>query len=375
MEENQVPDSKTPRRDPKAPNPHAVPTRTIVIIFAVMIIGVSLGSILVLKHADPKPRRSRLGMGHVNVTTTQPGVREKDGMVWIAPRTFLMGSANGNPDEQPVHEVSVRGFWMDKTEVTNAEFEKFIQATGYKTVAERAPQFEGVDDEMNVPGSLVFTPPLESKPGANENEAVLERWSYVPGANWRQPEGQGSTIKGRENYPVVHIAWEDAVAYAKWAGKRLPTEAEWECAARGGVNDQPYIWGSEKLPGGKWPANIFQGEFPQENTALDGFTGAAPVASFPPNAFGLHDMAGNVWEWCSDWYRPDYYQKSPKISPPGPPDSYDPNEPGMPKKVVRGGSFLCSDSHCTGYRPSARMKVATDTGLNHTGFRCVRDEP
>jgi formylglycine-generating enzyme required for sulfatase activity len=366
--------SELNRKKPAGPNPHAVPPKTIALICAVVFAGIGLGSILVIKNADPKPRRSRLGLGHV-VSSSKPGPRLKDGMVWIGPRTFIMGSNEGNPDERPEHEVSLRGFWIDQTEVTNEQFKKFVDATGHKTVAERPPHFEGVAPEANVPGSLVFTPPLASNTNATDEAQALERWTYAPGADWRHPEGAGSSIAGREKHPVTQIAWEDAQAYAKWAGKRLPTEAEWECAARGGVNHLPYVWGDQKLPAGKWPANLFQGDYPSHNTALDGFTGTAPVGSFPPNGFGLYDMAGNVWEWCSDWYQPDYYQHSPKANPKGPEKSVDPAEPDIPKKVIRGGSFLCSESHCAGYRPSARLKVAIDTGLNHTGFRCVKDEP
>ncbi|MBI3850952.1 MAG: formylglycine-generating enzyme family protein [Verrucomicrobia bacterium] len=294
-------------------------------------------------------------------------------MVWIPGGTFWMGSDEGQTDERPLHEVTVNGFWMDKTEVTNEQFEKFVRATGYVTVAERKPDpkdFPGVPSENLVPGSIVFTPP----PGEVALDNHFAWWSYVPGANWRHPEGPDSTIQGREKFPVVHVSWDDAMAYAKWAGNRLPTEAEWEFAARGGLARQPYVWGKEQVPGGKWQANIWQGRFPNENTLADGFKGAAPVASFPPNGYGLYDVAGNVWEWCADWYLPDYYAHSPKENPPGPDTSFDPNEPGVMKRVQRGGSYLCSDLYCIGYRPSARMKSTPDTGLSHTGFRCVRSK-
>jgi formylglycine-generating enzyme required for sulfatase activity len=295
-------------------------------------------------------------------------------MMWIPSGTFLMGSDSGRPDEAPVHPVTLNGFWMDKTEVTNEEFQKFVEATGYVTVAERKPdvkEFPGAAPEALVPGSVVFSPPDEDPGLANH----FAWWKYLPGANWRQPEGPGSTIDGREKHPVTHVAWEDAKAYAKWAGKRLPTEAEWEYAGRGGLNQEPYVWGKVKTPHDKQMANLWQGKFPMENTAADGFKATAPVASFAPNGYGLYDMAGNVWEWCADWYRPDAYERNEPLNPKGPTDSFDPNEPGTMKRVIRGGSYLCSDLYCIGYRPSARMKSAPDTGLSHTGFRCVKDGP
>ena len=294
-----------------------------------------------------------------------------NGMIWIPGGTFWMGSADGRPDELPVHQVTMTGFWIDKAEVSNEQFEQFVRATGYVTVAERPPdpnEFPGADPKLLVPGSVVFTPPAEEVP-LNDASAW---WRYVPGANWRHPEGPVSSITGREKFPVVQVAWDDAVAYAKWAGKRLPTEAEWEYAARGGLDRQPYVWGAEQVPDGKWQANIWQGRFPNQNTGGDGFIGLAPVASFPPNGYGLYDMAGNVWEWCADWYRPDYYANSPTNNPPGPADSFDPEEPGAKKRVQRGGSFMCSDIYCSGYRPGARMKCTPDTGLSHSGFRCVK---
>lgn len=294
-----------------------------------------------------------------------------NGMVWVPGGKFLMGSPAGQADEKPVHEVRVDGFWMDATEVTNEQFEKFVKATRYVTVAEQKPDpklYPGAPPEKLAPGSVVFRPPA--------GEVSLENhylwWEYVPGANWRHPEGAGSTIVGREKHPVVHVCWFDAAKYAEWAGKRLPTEAEWEYASRGGLIQKPYVWGDEKVPDRNWKANIWQGTFPGENTAEDRFRETAPVASFEPNGYGLYDMAGNVWEWCQDWYLPDYYARSSAENPKGPGTSYDPNEPGVPKRVQRGGSYLCSDVYCSGYRPSARMKASPDTGLSHSGFRCVQ---
>ena len=266
---------------------------------------------------------------------------------------------------------------MDKTEVTNDQFARFVKATKYVTLAEKAPRaedFPGAPPENLVAGSVVFAPP-DHPVKLNDH---FQWWSYVKGANWRHPEGPKSAIKDRGNYPVVHIAYEDVLAYAKWAGKRLPTEAEYEFAQRGGLERKPYTWGDELKPGGKFMANTFQGHFPDKNTKEDGHEHAAPVASFPPNPYGLYDMAGNVWEWTSDWYRHDYYQtlaaQGPVArNPPGPADSFDPSEPGVKKKVHRGGSFLCTDQYCARYIAGGRGKGEPDTGTNHVGFRLVRE--
>jgi len=322
------------------------------------------------------------------------------GMVWIPGGEFSMGSKDprgdicgGNEpmdDARPVHRVQVDGFWMDRTEVTNAEFARFVAATKYITVAERplkASDFPGVPAAQLAPGSIVFTPPGAAVPLDN----VLRWWAWVPGANWRHPEGPASNLDGRDNFPVVHIAYEDAAAYAAWAGKDLPTEAQWEFAARGGLSGNAYAWGNELNPGGKWMANIFEGHFPNENTRVDGFAGAAPVASFPANGYGLHDVAGNVWEWCKDWYLPQSANAALRTNtglaaanngaallvlknPTGPTqaESFDPAEPGMAKRVQRGGSFLCTDQYCTRYMVGTRGKGAPDTGSNHAGFRCIK---
>ncbi|GGC44706.1 hypothetical protein GCM10011386_41270 [Parapedobacter defluvii] len=294
-------------------------------------------------------------------------------MVYVKGGTFRMGTSEFE-DASPVHEVTVDGFWMDEHEVTNAQFARFVSATGYQTVAERPldpKDFPNVPLDALQPGSAVFTPPDHAVGLENH----LQWWKYVMGASWRQPEGPGSSIKGRENEPVVHIAYEDAAAFAKWAGKRLPTEAEWEFAARAGKPTSKYYWGNELKPDGKWSANVYQGSFPVKDVAEDGYKGIAPVKSYPANAFGLYDMDGNVWEWCSDYYRPDYYKSSPAKNPKGPNDSYDPMEPGAVKRVQRGGSFLCNEQYCERYIAGSRGKGEISSGSNNLGFRCVSDEP
>jgi formylglycine-generating enzyme required for sulfatase activity len=317
--------------------------------------------------------------------TPAPGVAPER-MAWIPGGEFSMGSERSSEslcglpgvtrDALPVHRVYVDGFWMDKTDVTNEQFEKFVNATGYITVAERVPtkeEFPTAPPENLVAGSVVFTPPDHPVPLQNH----YQWWSYVPGANWRHPLGPNSDLKGKEKYPVVQVAYEDALAYAKWAGKRLPTEAEWEFAARGGLAGKLYAWGDELRPKGKWMANIYEGQFPVKDTGEDGFAGIAPVAQFPANAYGLYDMAGNVWQWCSDWYRPDYYADLAAASgvvrnPTGPDTSFDPAEPTEKKHVHRGGSFLCTDQYCTRYMVGTRGKGESSTGSNHLGLRCVQ---
>src|SRR5262245_10476871 len=299
-----------------------------------------------------------------------------DGMVWIPGGEFAMGS-EVFPDAQPVHRVAVDGFWMDTTEVTNAEFDRFARATGYVTVAERVPRAEdypGAPPENLVAGSVVFSPPPTEVPLDDH----YRWWTYTRGANWRHPEGPGTAIEGRMDHPVVHVAGEDVLAYAQWADKRLPTEAEWEFAARGGLDGKPYVWGDDFKPDGKYMANTFQGHFPDKNTADDGWVKTSPVKAFPANGYGLYGMAGNVWEWVTDWYRPDYYARlaaSGEVThnPKGPSDSFDPSQPGVAKRVQKGGSFLCTDQYCSRYMPGGRGKGEPDTGTNHTGFRCVRD--
>jgi formylglycine-generating enzyme required for sulfatase activity len=306
-------------------------------------------------------------------------------MAWIPGGEFSMGAQDppdtnevgmqATRDSRPIHRVYVDGFYMDKTDVTNREFALFVKATGYVTFAERTPRaedFPGAPPENLVAGSVVFSPPDHPVPLDNH----FQWWSYVHGANWRHPLGPQSDIAGKENYPVVHIAYADAEAYAKWAGKRLPTEAEWEFAARGGAAGKPFVWGDDFRPQGKWMANIHEGHFPNQDTGQDGYVGIAPVAQYPPNAYGLFDMSGNVWQWTSDWYRADYYQQLSATgqiarNPQGPDSSLDPAEPGPAKRAQRGGSFLCTDQYCSRYVVGTRGKGEVSTGTNHLGFRCV----
>ena len=367
------------------PNPHAVSPVKIIVIIVVVLIGVGIGSLFGLKKAGTDYARRNeppKGLGHVAPVAKPASEATSSGntndMVWIPGGTFWMGSDGGQTDEKPVHKVTVDGFWIDKYEVTNEQFDRFARVTGYVTVAERPPKpedYPGVDPSQLVAGSIVFAPTEEeiAEEDLKNPMTHMRWWRYVAGADWRHPEGKETTIQGREKHPVVHVCWEDAVAYCKWAGKRLPTEAEWEYAARGGLDQKPFSWGDQLMPTGKWMANIWQGKFPVQNKLDDGFRSTGPVGTYAANGYGLFDMAGNVWEWCADWYTPDYYENSVERNPKGPDSSYDPNEPGVMKKVTRGGSYLCSDSYCLGYRPSARMKTSPDTGLSHTGFRCVMD--
>lgn len=307
-----------------------------------------------------------------------------DGMVWIPGGEFTMGSDHplSRPDERPMHRVRVDGFWMDVTEVTNGEFAKFVEATGYVTTAEIPPDVDAIMSQLPpgtpppprenlVAASMVFNPPDHAVP----LDDIRRWWVWTPGASWKNPEGKGSSLAGREDHPVVQVSWDDAMAYATWAGKRLPTEAEWEFAARGGLDGQPFVWGAAPLSETKPQSNVWQGQFPNANTTADGYVGTAPACSFEPNGYGLCDMSGNVWEWCSDWFRPDGYalQAGEDIvtNPRGPAQSADPRRPFMAQRVQRGGSFLCNDEYCASYRPSARMGCSPDTGMSHVGFRCV----
>ncbi|HET6182195.1 MAG TPA: formylglycine-generating enzyme family protein [Acetobacteraceae bacterium] len=318
-------------------------------------------------------------MTHALVENAADTSEAPPGMRWIPGGTFLMGAEGTYPEEAPVHHVTVSGFWMDACAVTNADFAAFVQATGYRTIAERPPDpaaYPGARRELLKPGSLVFFMP---RAPVNMND-IHSRWAYVPGASWRAPEGPGSTIEDRANHPAVHIAFEDAVAYAEWAGKALPTEAEWEFAARGGLEGARFCWGDEFMPGGRYVANTWQGKFPFQDLGADGFIGRAPVGSFPPNGYGLFDMAGNVWEWTTDWFsdrHPDQAE-APCCVPRDPRGgakvlSYDRAQPAIrfPRKVIKGGSYLCAPNYCRRYRPAARHPQMIDTGTCHIGFRCV----
>jgi sulfatase modifying factor 1 len=366
------------------------------LIAAVLIITGLIAAVLIAAGVLARPtRRPRPGLGQTAgetgsgafrptvADTTRPPRAAPPGMVWIPGGEFSMGAADA-PDDggdapladaRPVHRVHVDGFWIDRTEVTNAEFAKFVRATGYVTVAERTPRaedFPGTPAANLVAGAVVFTPP----PGPVPLDDELRWWRYVKGASWRHPLGPGSDLRGRSSYPVVQVAWDDAVAYARWAHKRLPTEAEFELAARGGLSGMRYAWGDELRPGGRYMANTWQGHFPDRDAGDDGAAGLAAVASYPANGYGLFDMTGNVWEWCSDWYRRDTYAVDARAGvahdPRGPDSSFDPAEPGVPKRVMRGGSFLCTSQFCARYLVGSRGKGEPSTGSNHVGFRCVK---
>jgi formylglycine-generating enzyme required for sulfatase activity len=310
-----------------------------------------------------------------------------EGMVWIEGGTYTMGSSDSYAEahEGPEVVVEVSGFYMDATEVTNSQYAQFVEATGYVTVAERDIDWEQIKQELPpgtpkpadsllAAGSLVFSPP----PGKVPLDNIHQWWLWVVGADWRHPLGPESNIEGKENHPVVHLAYEDVDAYCKWVGKRLPTEAEWEYAAKGNAEGKQFQWGEELTPEGKYLANFFQGDFPHDNHTSDGFERTAPVGTYPPNAYGLYDMIGNVWEWTSDYYRPDTKKEYVALgakgckNPTGPQSSFDPNDPyATEKRVVKGGSYLCSEQYCSNYRPTSRMATSFDSGQSHLGFRCV----
>lgn len=343
-------------------------------LLGTLIVAGALGSARFKPRNAAKPAPSGMAPKINDLPAPEPSPR---GMKWIPGGIFAMGCPDcGLEDALPVHWVEIDGFWMDETPVTNAQFEQFADATGYVTVAERKPKaedFPGVPESALVPGSAVFAPPEHDIPLFN----AYAWWRYVSGASWRHPEGPGSDLDGRRDHPAVQVAYEDAHRYCAWARKALPTEAQYELAARGGLHGKRYSWGDELKPGGRWPANIWQGKFPTKNTAEDGYRGTSPVKAFPPNGYGLYDMAGNVWQWTEDWYRPDTYpaRASQPLTkqPRGPDRSFDPQEPGVKKRVQRGGSFLCSDRYCTRYLVGSRGKGAVDSGSSNVGFRCIQE--
>ena len=329
------------------------------------------------------PQVNTSSSGH---TTTSSTNNRREGMVWIEGGVFAMGADNeqGRRDEYPKHSVRVNGFYMDITEVNNEQFALFVNATGYVTTAEKDVDWnemkkqlpEGTPkpaDSLLKAASLVF---IQTTTAVNLQD-YSQWWTWKVGANWRHPKGPGSDIVGKEKYPVVHISWDDAMAYCKWAGKRLPTEAEWEYAARGGLTNTIYPWGLEHVDSSRSKCNYWQGSFPFQNEVKDGYIGSSPVGTFPANNYGLFDMAGNVWEWTADLYHHDYYStftNKTADNPKGPLTSYDPDEPLITKRVIRGGSFLCNESYCSGYRVAARMKTSADSAMEHLGFRCVADK-
>jgi formylglycine-generating enzyme len=299
-------------------------------------------------------------------------------MIWVPGGEFMMGSEDFYPEERPVRRVAVEGFWMDKSTVTAAEFRRFVRETRYVTVAERPldpVDYPDADPDLLVPGSLVF----HKTAGPVDLNDVRNWWRYTPGAYWKRPQGRGSTINGRDRHPVVHVADEDAQAYAAWAAKELPTEAEWEFAARGGLDGAAFAWGNEHLPNGQAMANFWQGEFPWQNLKLDGFEGTSPVGSFPPNGYGLRDMTGNVWEWTCDTFTPHPDQteapccapRDPRASSPVESDVQGQHHEHIPRRVIKGGSHLCAPNYCLRYRPAARQAEAVDTSTSHIGFRCI----
>jgi formylglycine-generating enzyme required for sulfatase activity len=308
-----------------------------------------------------------------------PSSRDRE-MLFIPGGTFHMGSDKHYREEAPVHRVTVSAFWMDRTPVTNRQFRKFVQATGHVTVAELVPDpkdYPGILPHMIYAGSLTFTPPRH----VSNLRDYSQWWSFIRGANWRHPYGPKSNINALDNHPVVHVAFSDAEAYAQWAGKELPTEAEWEFAARSGLDGAEFAWGDEFTPDGRHMANTWQGAFPLHNENVDGFERTSPVTAFPPNAYGLHDMIGNVWEWTTDWYSPKHEADAPKAccipeNPRGGREegSYDPGtfNVRIPRKVIKGGSHLCAPNYCRRYRPAARHSEPVDTSTSHVGFRCVR---
>lgn len=352
----------------------------------ILMIGLAAFSTVyvVTKLRNSSPEKPTAGTTSGVATDASHPEVSSDGMVLITGGEYTIGTDSelGWPDEKPAHKVRIDDFWIDVTEVTNSQFALFVESTGYVTTAERAPSVEEVlaqsppgtpapPKESLVAGSLVFS----MTGGPVDLKDYTQWWKWTPGASWRHPEGPDSNLDGREQHPVVHVSWDDAAAFAKWSGKRLPTEAEWEIAARGGLIDKPYVWGEEAPSDTRVFANIWQGAFPHANLKTDGFVRTAPVKSFQPNGYGLFDMSGNVWEWCADAYDYEAYSRQDRtrvVSNPRVERSFDPRNPRSASRSQRGGSFLCNDQYCSRYRPSARHGLSPDTGMSHVGFRCVR---
>jgi sulfatase modifying factor 1 len=376
---------------PPAPEPssQAAPARRIFLVGAAVLACAAAGyggALWLSGSGASKAPQVRLGDGRSG----------PEGMAWVPGGGFLMGSDSklAQANEKPAHKASVGGFWMDRQHVTNAQFRRFVEATGYRTTAELPPDWETIKvqvppgtprppDSALVPGAMVFV----GTPAVVDYSDFSRWWRYVPGADWRHPQGPGSSIDGKDEHPVVQVSYADALAYAKWAGKRLPTEAEWEFAARGGLEQATYVWGEEFTPAKQQMANVWEGQqprqFPVVNPKAGGAIGTSPAGTFPANGYGLYDMTGNAWQWAADWYRADQFQReatSGKLAdnPRGPADSFDPTEPGVPinapRRVTRGGSFLCNEDYCLSYRPSARRGTDPYTSMSHLGFRLVMDD-
>jgi formylglycine-generating enzyme required for sulfatase activity len=350
----------------------------ILLVFAACSFGATYGLVIWSRKGKESVQ---IALGRIELPSEAP-----PGMVWIPGGEFTMGTDDkiGWQDEKPAHRARVDGFWMDETDVTNAQFRAFVEATGYITTAEKPVDVQEIlkqsppgtpppPPEKLVPGSLVFQPTAGP---VKDLRDYSQWWHWTPGANWRHPEGPASNIDGKDDHPVVQVSWYDAVAYANWARKRLPTEAEWEFAARGGLEGKTYPWGDQAFSEDKPQCNCWQGEFPWKNTGKDGYQRTSPVKVFPPNGYGLYDMVGNVWQWCSDWYDRDLYARRAGqgviVNPTGPEKSFDPRQPFSPLRCQKGGSFLCHPSYCWRYRPSARHGCTPDTGMSHMGFRCVK---
>ncbi|GGZ15556.1 hypothetical protein GCM10007049_04620 [Echinicola pacifica] len=355
-------------------------------ILAIAVIAVSCETKSTTDQAGEEADTAQNTISKIEDAQAEPG-QKQDGMVWIPGGEFMMGTdeEDAYPAEKPAVKRRVNGFWMDETEVTNAQYTKFTEETGYITVAERDLDWEEMkkqlppdtpkpEESLMKAGSMVFFPPSQPV----DKGDISNWWKWVTGANWRHPEGPETDLKGRMDHPVVHIAYEDAVAYADWAGKRLPTEAEWEFAARGGIMNKRYSWGDELRPNGKIMANTFQGNFPNANKGEDGFMGTAPVKNFEPNQYGLYDIIGNVWELTDDWFDAIKFQRlagsAPKLDATMN-QCYNPTNPYAQERVIKGGSYLCSDNYCINYRPSARQGHAYDSGTSNVGFRCIKESP